>query len=198
MEIIFYVIIIVVSIQILIGCCRIMIKQSEAKENVTNEDEVYLVKNNIECTSKIVYKDGIYGNVCTVYVDEKGKKIVISSLVTSNSTNTNRRIIDFTDILGMKVVEDGVSTNGVGRAVIGGALFGEAGAIVGSTTAKKTIKEIKVVIFLNSISEPQFEFVLFKHYNDKIKSDSITYKEVKQFTSKMEATIKVIVLQNEK
>lgn len=58
-------------------------------------------------------------------------------------------IYDFSDVKSCEYIVDDeivttVKNNGVGRAVVGGALFGGAGAVVGAITAKDKLKE-KVV-----------------------------------------------------
>lgn len=52
----------------------------------------------------------------------------------------NERLFRYEDILNFDLLENdsvSVSSGGVGRAVVGGALFGSAGAIVGGSTGKK-------------------------------------------------------------
>lgn len=69
-------------------------------------------------------------------------------------------IHSYDDVLDFELLEDGGSIvkGGVGRAIVGGILFGGAGAIVGGVTGKKKAKatctSLKVKITLNDISSP--------------------------------------------
>ena len=65
--------------------------------------------------------------------DYKSKKILIPGVFNQNS------IINFSDIKTFELIEDGdsVTKGGIGRALVGGALFGGAGAVVGAITANK-------------------------------------------------------------
>ena len=66
----------------------------------------------------------------------------------------------FSDIIGYELIEDGNSIvkGTIGRALIGGALFGGVGAIVGSNTGKKkskaTCTKLQIKITLNNMAFP--------------------------------------------
>ena len=68
--------------------------------------------------------------------------------------------INYEDILGMEIQEDGIKTNGVGRAVAGAVIAGEAGAVVGAVTGKKTVRNIRIVIYLTNVLNPQATITL--------------------------------------
>lgn len=77
--------------------------------------------------------------------------------------NANVPIMDFSDIVDVELVENGIkykSENGVLRAAAGGALFGAAGAIVGASTANRTQKasQIYVVVYTKNLSFPTIRF----------------------------------------
>ncbi len=57
--------------------------------------------------------------------------------------NLPKVILKFSDIISYEYIENGsaVTTGGLGSAVIGGALFGGVGAIVGSNVGKKTTSQ---------------------------------------------------------
>ena len=67
-------------------------------------------------------------------------------------------IYDFNKIVSFELIEDGssVKNGGIGRAVVGGILFGGVGAIVGATTAsnKQICNNLQIKIVLNDISNP--------------------------------------------
>lgn len=88
-----------------------------------------------------------------------------------------------TDIVDCEVIEDGVSyksDHGVLRAVVGGALFGAAGAIVGASTASSSeyINSIQVAIWRkDSLKDHPIKISLL---NSKTSKNSIQYKTSKQ------------------
>ena len=58
--------------------------------------------------------------------------------------------LSFDDVVACSIIEDNavqttVKKNGIGRAVVGGMLFGGAGAIVGATTGKSKVTQTPVV-----------------------------------------------------
>lgn len=64
------------------------------------------------------------------------------------------------DVIGYEVIEDGktITSGGLGSAVVGGALFGGVGAIVGSNTGKKVSRKVttslKLKLTMDSIVSP--------------------------------------------
>jgi len=54
------------------------------------------------------------------------------------------KIYDYSDIIDFELLEDGksITKGGIGSAIVGGALFGGVGAIVGGVTGSKTTKDI--------------------------------------------------------
>lgn len=75
-----------------------------------------------------------------------------SGLWCINGMNSTLKLSEITDC---EIIEDGVSykpDNGVLRAVVGGALFGGAGAIVGALTAStsESVNRLEVVIHTNN------------------------------------------------
>lgn len=136
------------------------------------------------------YNDSIYGTNYRVFVDNHNNKLMIM-----NGINANRAELNFKDIIGMEIKEDGVSTNGVGRAAVGGLLFGGAGAVVGAVTGKKTVQNIKIIIYRADVVNPTVEMD-FK-FSGKIKCDSSTYLQIERFERRLDATIRAILAKND-
>lgn len=90
----------------------------------------------------------------------------------------NPKIYNFSDISSYELIEDNdtIIKGGLGRAVVGGALLGGVGAIVGGTTGKKTskkqINKLYVKITVNDFNNP---VVMIKIINTPTKSNSLTY-----------------------
>ena len=181
--------VVLIFVVIIMFSCIQASSSNEAKSEITSQDAKWMTQNDFNSTSKIEYYDSVYSNGYTIYIDEKKEKMMISNMLSGN-----RKVFNFDEILGMEIAEDGVSTNGVGRAAVGGVLFGGVGAIVGSNTAKKTVKTIKIIFYLKRISEPRYE-IEFTHSN-KIKTDSNTYKSIMNFAENVNATVRAINAKN--
>lgn len=103
--------------------------------------------------------------------------------------------LPFSEITGCEILVDSEVTGGVGRAVVGGAIAGGAGAIIGATTAKKNVLSYKIVIYRRNLSNPSTEIVLIN--TDTPKNNPI-YKQAVDFSSKVNASIKAIISTIEK
>lgn len=134
--------------------------RKETATGVTNKENFHITK-----------KIGSY-----LLIDEKNKKWRIGYF--QNSKNI---IYSYSDILGVELLEDDeniLMNGGVGRAVVGGTIFGGVGAVVGAATGSKKIKKtcnsLKIKITTNNISNPT-EYITFV----KIKTlkSSFAYKQ---------------------
>ncbi|MEN2467987.1 SHOCT domain-containing protein [Ornithinibacillus sp. JPR2-1] len=105
--------------------------------------------------------------------DDDNKLIMISP-------KKKPRIYRYKDISSFELLENGesVTKGGLGRALVGGALFGGAGAVVGGVTAKRKNKEIvdslRIKISLKDInvSSDYIDFL-----DKKVKKGSFVYKD---------------------
>ena len=79
-----------------------------------------------------------------LFIDPEQKMFYLSN---SKKTKLEPVVFKFSEINAFKIEQVGQKTitktkGGIGRAVVGGALFGTAGAIVGAATAKQETKEV--------------------------------------------------------
>lgn len=85
----------------------------------------------------------------------------------------------YSDIIDFELIEDGgsISKGGLGRAIVGGALYGGVGAIVGGVTGKKksnpTCTSLMIKITINNSSHPT-QYIKF--ITSSTKKSSFTYK----------------------
>lgn len=92
----------------------------------------------------------------------------------------DRAEYSFSDIVDFELLENGesVAKGGLGRAVVGGVLFGGAGAVVGGVTANRKNKAVcnsmRIKIVLNDINSPNAYIDLIK---TATKKDSSKYKQ---------------------
>ncbi len=144
-----------------------------------------------------------YSNLYFV-VDEINKKIVC---INAKIENIRIKTIFFNEIQGIDISEDGTSvfnkstSSAVGRAVVGGLLFGGVGAIVGGVTGKskekKTLNSYKVTIQLSDISNPTYEI---EFVTDPIESGTVgdeMMKQIKTCVNKLKSVLTAIIKANE-
>ena len=129
-------------------------------------------------------------------MDEHNQTIYVSNPILLETSNIFAAI-PFAKIIGFETyVDNQVETRtdgGISRAVVGGLLFGGAGAIVGASTAKQvssdTVNSYKAVIYIDDLKNPRFEFPLITQKTDK---QSPIYREAEGFAESVNASVKVI------
>ncbi|HBG4899424.1 TPA: DUF4428 domain-containing protein [Clostridioides difficile] len=125
--------------------------------------------------------------------DEDNKKWLVSK----RSENDKKAPIihSYENIVKFEILEDGESivSGGVGRAIVGGALFGATGAIVGGVTGKKTARKVvnsfKIKITINDIDNP-VEYI--ELINKKTKTNSSVYEKAYKDAHKILSTLSAI------
>ncbi|PWU66542.1 SHOCT domain-containing protein [Gracilibacillus dipsosauri] len=127
--------------------------------------------------------------------DNKGKWIIPSGF----GKIKNQKVYDFDDILKFELLEDGetVTKGGLGMALVGGALFGGTGAIVGGVTSKKSNKGIctnlRLKITTKNINKP---VVYIDFIKSKTKKKSLIYKSVYNAAQECLSVLQVICDRN--
>lgn len=141
----------------------------------------WLDKNNFKITS----------SVRSVLIDENTKRWAVYK-------SEQSPIYDFKDIIKVELDENGnkyVSQNGVLRAVVGSAIFGGVGAIVGATTATKshTINSLNVIVYTSRISDPVITIPLII---SPVSDSSALYSRNKADAIKLMGMLNAIAMQN--
>ena len=103
----------------------------------------------------------------------------------------------YTDILDFELLQDGSSVikkGGLGRAAIGGLLFGGSGAIVGALTGAKnqtpTCSELRIKITLNNVANPVVFIDFVK--GTAVKKDSVLYRSLADDAASVISMLEVI------
>lgn len=162
----------------------------KTKNSISKNDEMekMLIEKGMSITKS--YKLSIYDVSKGFYVDEKHQQIVI----TDNNLQTE---LSFDDILECEVIENGSvqKNSGVGRAIVGGALAGGVGAIIGSNTGKsyKIASSLLVKIITRNISNPIIQITLL---NSSMKIDSPLYKRYREYADQVHAVLTIIIKSN--
>ena len=134
-----------------------------------------------------------------LYLDEKNKQWAIPD-VTITGKVKSLKIFDYSEIIDFELIEDGTSITkgGIGRALVGGALFGGVGAIVGGTTGKRktktTCSKMQIKITLNNMENP-IEYINF--FQGEIKTDGLMYKTFSNFAQQVLSALQIICNKNQ-
>lgn len=167
-------------------------EMKEQKNMQQQREAEYIKTNNITITAKYEYKSEYYTNdinwtkgVSVKYiVDGQNKKIHIFDRVGA------RIEIPFTEVIGCEVFSDSKTVGGIKRAIVGGMLAGDAGALVGTMTAQPHIFSYKIIIYRSDIQYPTAEIVLIR---EKTSTKSKDYTSAVEFSQKVLASIKAII-----
>lgn len=113
-----------------------------------------------------------------IFFDDENKKFAIPKVSFTGKVK-DLKIHNYSDLLDYELLEDGnsVSKGGVGRAIVGGALFGGVGAIVGGSTGhkqKSTCSKLQIKITMNSIEAPT---IYINFIETETKKDGLIYKQ---------------------
>ncbi|MBQ5692806.1 MAG: hypothetical protein IIV72_05090 [Alistipes sp.] len=105
-------------------------------------------------------------NATLIYLDNNSKEL----LVLSSENISKPKRLKFSDILSVELIQDSniVSkkslSDTIGRSIIGGALAGNAGAIIGGTTSKSSNQDIckllQCIVTIRDIQEPTLNITL--------------------------------------
>lgn len=132
-----------------------------------------------------------------LYIDESKKLWAIPQGIFNNKI---KEVHEYSDILSYEIVEDGnsISKGGVGRAIVGGLLFGGVGAIVGGVTghkSKATCTKLEVIIKLNSMSKPLEKITLI---STETRKDNLLYSAAIKRAQEIAAILEIMCNGNNK
>lgn len=166
----------------------------------STKSEVKKAKEQMEKTEQALIEKGITITNCFklveaccvkgLFVDEDDRKIII----TDKDLQTE---LSFDDILECEVIENGSiqKSSGVGRAIVGGALAGGVGAIVGSNTGKTydAVTSLIVKIITNDIKNPIIQIILI---NSEAKKSNPSYRRYRDYADQVHAVLTIIIKSN--
>ena len=121
--------------------------------------------------------------------------VLIYNDITSSSELSYRAIL-FSSLTCCELVEDQTTifSGGVGRAIVGAAVAGAVGAVVGAATKKSSdvTNQMSIHIYTNNVLDPLYEIPVIDH---QISRSSDEYKELLHKAQNICATIDAIVKQ---
>lgn len=130
-----------------------------------------------------------------IYFDEPKKQWILPKGMFGSIKNS--WVYSFSDIREYELLENGgsVSSGGLGRALVGGVLFGGIGAVVGGVTGKKrgvsTVTSMQVKITTNDMNNPAV-YIDFIKGGASFKTNSMTYRAFFKNAQDVMSTLSVI------
>ena len=111
------------------------------------------------------------------------------------------KLIKYESIIECKVIENSniVNSGGIGRAIVGGIIAGDSGAIVGANTrkSKNIVSSLSIRIVTKEIDEPLYTLELLDYQIDTNKQLYANfYKQAMEFANNVYATIQAIIKDN--
>lgn len=126
--------------------------------------------------------------------NDRTEKILVSDKVHLSYKPEHYTIFNYDQIISYELLEDGTSiaSGGLGRAAVGGFLFGGVGAVVGGLTRsyKGACTRLQIKLTVKDYDDPAFFITLI---NSSTKKDSIAYKtyikEAESIISKLQLIV---------
>ncbi len=182
-----YIILILIITFIIIGIVGNIIYDKIAKKN-SNEIDEKLGQVGFK-TSQIRVLD-MLDNRQQLRVDSEHKKIAICNIFPQQNIN----ILNFSDIIECEIVQDSktIIKDGIGRAIIGGAIAGSVGAIIASNTieTKDVTNNLYIKIITKDINNSLHIINIIKAETKKYSTE---YKTAINFANNVYATLTSIM-----
>lgn len=111
------------------------------------------------------------------------------------------KLIKYESIIECEIIENSnvVNSGGIGRAIVGGLIAGDSGAIVGANTrkSKNIVSSLLIRIVTKEIDEPLYTLELLDYQIDTNKQLYANfYKQAMEFANNVYATIQAIIKDN--
>ena len=166
-------------------------------DKCAKNDEKVLALNveNFRATQQIISADRNVG----LALDENGKKVC---LVDNHSSTESCRVLLCKDLLSSEIFQDGetitssVRSSDIGSALVGGFLFGGAGAVVGGLSGKtkssntEIVHKISLRLIVNDTKNPLFEIDFL---NTQTNKKDLRYQDAMQKARHWHGLIEVLI-----
>ena len=168
-----------ISIGIIV-LCVVMVKN--IKKDNDRFDRV------LESSGFLIDKKTVSGSN-TLFVDNTNKRWTVKT-----GRKQAVKIYSYSDLLEFEVYEDGdsIAKGKIGSALVGGLLFGVAGAVIGSAGKKgikNTCRVLQLRIKVNDLQRPE---IVMNFINIETKKDSLVYRSNFEMAKNMAATLSFI------
>lgn len=181
----------VLAIIIFIVVIILFLNNENEKQNVLFEKTKNII-NNVEDfypTESFISNNGM----AIAYDESKDKICIVNGLF-------QPVIIDNKDIMSCEIIEDGTkivkqsTSSTIGKAIVGGAIGGGIGALIGGNSGTKTehekIKSIDLKINVNDLKTP---FYKINFLNNEVAKDSFLFKIGSANADKWHGVISILI-----
>jgi hypothetical protein len=179
--------------------------QKSVKQLFEDYDKFYRTKENIFVDIENFMPNQVIfsvNNKTGIAVDQRSKKICLLSnpigIFPCDTRRTQRLIVPYQDILETALYEDGNSitktsrTSQVAGAIVGNALIGGTGLIVGALTgSKKTSNTVQSLEIRITVNNNEFPFWAFAFLNSEISKNKAAYTKALEEANKFLSLVKV-------
>lgn len=132
-----------------------------------------------------------------IWFDDKNKWFVFPKGVFTQKID-NCYVFKYDEILDYEVLEDGTSITkgGLGKAIVGGAIFGLAGAIAGGTSkkTKQVCNNLQIKVTTKNIDNPVIYINLI---NAEFNKNSLVYKQASKSVQDILSKFQIVIDQLE-
>lgn len=134
-----------------------------------------------------------------ILLDDNSKRWAIVSQIRGKRKEADT--FNFSDILDFELLEDGaqIASGGLGRAAVGGILFGGVGAIVGGVTGKRKtntkVNSLRIKVTMRNLSQPVVYIDLIDMLVNK---DSNVYRMFEREAQEILSAFQIICNEQEK
>lgn len=177
----------IILLMVITGIIVIFKDNADKRKNTEKTDEV-LNNRNFKTTRKFRYE--LNSNIIEFRTDMQNKQIAICEIKQQPKID----IIKFEKVVDCEIIQDSnvIMKGGVGRAIVGGAIAGGVGAIVGATTRKSTniIDSLQIRIIANNTYNPLY---MLKLISTQTQKDSIDYQKAIGFANNVHASLISII-----
>ncbi|EHQ25284.1 hypothetical protein [Mucilaginibacter paludis] len=121
---------------------------------------------------------------CFIALDNSSKRLILAKKLSNadmmmaklhnkvNPVLISHTVVNYDDVIKTEIIADGqtVSSKSISRALVGGLMFGVAGAVVGgtsgTTTFSKNVNSITLKLLINDVLNPSYELPFFNKKTD--------------------------------
>ena len=180
-----------VIVCIIIIIVQEIIKRKEHKEKINNR------KNELESKK---FNSAIFNYYNQIYIKHETKEWTY---------NLCSSIYKFEDIIACEILENGITTVqtqtdnkvSLGKAVVGGTLFGPVGAIIGGSAGKSISNStqtdyctsLNIKITLNDLSNPCVFLDILNDKNANIEKSSFSYKQASKEAQEILSIFQIMI-----
>lgn len=157
----------------------------------------WIIDNGYNSSIDLTYNNAPEKRGARFIVDEEKRVVILSE--TNNFFNkpgfSTPKVLPIEEIISCEIRENSDISGGIKRAVVGGVIAGETGAIVGAITAKEKVHSYELVFNTKNIQDPQVIITLIYSMNSNgYTRDSSVYTETVCFANKVVATVRAILV----